>query len=405
MPKMNLPNANHGSSTPTLLSPPGQGARANGFFDPAKSRQSFEDGLLVLEVVRGPLANDEDYHTIASEYNRLGKTGISERLMRRWCKDSPCGPALHALVRTNKGRIVGHMCIFPFSMEISGRKVTGGKTEYLFVHEDFRRHTIRGMETSPLPVSFLLLRELYRRAKELGWDPILTSALPGAGGVFQAVGCQPVMFPLFECLLIRRPWNASRFTPNLRLTKRVVCFFLGLIQCSMWATVRLWLLPFGRNIKPQPVAAGFPSGADPNHAHFSSDPDYLAWRYPEEGFQCFGLTNRPDACVIVQKGSPQKFLRVCQTNLRDLEFPVTSLIVGLLEQARSCRTPGVRWAIYEHGCPPTAVVKKLRILGFACVRRQRKVMIYTGRSELADPSHWSFDDSLFTYDFDDSLPT
>jgi hypothetical protein len=75
-----------------------------------------------------------------------------------------------------------------------------------------------------------------------------------------------------------------------------------------------------------------------------------------------------------------------------------SLIVGLMEQARSCDTLGVRWAIYDHGSPSTPVVNKLRHLGFACMRRQRKIMIYTRHPELADPSYWSLDDSLITYE-------
>jgi hypothetical protein len=355
--------------------------------------------MLNLEVVRGPLRSDHDYQTISAEYSRLAKTRISECLMRRWCKDSPGGPALHALLRTDEGKIVGHMCIFPFSMELAGKKVTGGKTEYFFVHEDFRRQAVRGMEASALPVSFLLLRQIYRFATEqLGWDPILTSALPGANGVFQAVGCRPMVFPLVECLLIKRPWNACRHTPNLSLAKRLVALFLGLPQSCIWAVVRLLLLPLGRNIKPLPMATHFPSGGDRSKAQFSSDPDYLAWRYPAEGFQRFGFANRPHACVIIQKGSPERFLRVCQTNLDGLDFPVVSLIAGLMEQARSCQAIGVRWAIYDHGYPPMAVVNKLRHLGFACLRRQRKIMIYTRHPQLADPSYWSFDDSLITYE-------
>jgi hypothetical protein len=353
--------------------------------------------MLNLEIVRGPLPNDHDYETITAEYNRLGKTQISERLMRRWCKESPSGPALHALLKTDQGKIVGHMCIFPFSMELAGKKVTAGKTEYLFVHQDFRRQAVRGMEASPLPVSFLMLRQLYCYATEqLEWDPILTSALPGADGVFQVIGCRPMMFPLVECIMIRRPWKACRLIPNLSLAKRLMVFFLGLPQSCIWAVVRLLLLPLGRNTKPLPMAtSSFPTS---NKAQFSSDPDYLAWRYPAERFKRFGFANPPYASVIVQNGSPERFLRVCQTDLDGLDFPVVSLIVGLMDQARSCDTLGVRWAIYDYGNPPTRVVIKLRQLGFACVRRQRKIMIYTRHPELADPSYWSFDDSLITYE-------
>jgi hypothetical protein len=67
-------------------------------------------------------------------------------------------------------------------------------------------------------------------------------------------------------------------------------------------------------------------------------------------------------------------------------------------QARSCHALGVRWAIYDNGRPPAAVANKLKRLGFACVRRQRQVLIYTRQPKLADPSCWSFDDSLVAFE-------
>jgi hypothetical protein len=143
---------------------------------------------------------------------------------------------------------------------------------------------------------------------------------------------------------------------------------------------------------------GFASKNGRNKARFSSDPDYLAWRYPMEGIQRFGFLNGRQAHVIVEEGSPKRYLRICQTDFDGLDSPVMPLIAGLMEQARSCRALGVQWTVYDNGRPATAIVKKLRHLGFVCVRRQRKVMIYTRRPELADPSAWSFDDTMFTYE-------
>jgi hypothetical protein len=354
--------------------------------------------MLNLEVIRGPLPSDQDYQTILAEYTRLTQSCVTERLMHRWCKDSPAGPALHALLRTDEGKIVGHMCIFPFPMEVAGKMVTAGKTEYLFVHEDFRLETVRGLEACRLPPGLLMLRELYRHVREqLRWDPILTSTPAEVDGVFKAVGCRTAMFPFFECLLVRRPWNACRFTPGLGRVKRLALLFVGLSQACLWAVVRLLLSPLGRNLEPFPVDAGCPSATEPEKAHFSWDPGYLSWRYPAEGFQRFGFANRPDESIIAQKGSPHTYVRICQSNVGTEDFPVLSLIVGLMGQARSCRALGVRWAIYGNGRPP-GVVNKLKRLGFACVRRQRKVMIYTRHEELSNPSCWSFDDSLVSFE-------
>jgi hypothetical protein len=355
--------------------------------------------MLNLQLVRGPLASNQDYQTIIADFIRLSQQSpIRERLMRRWCKESPAGPALHAFLKTDEGKLVGHACVFPFPMEVAGRTVTGGYGEYLYVHKDFRRAAVRGLECRLAP-SIAMLHQLFSQASEqLGWDPIIISPLPVAEGVMQAAGCRQVVFPYYQCLLIRRPWNACRFTPNKSPAKRVALFLLGLPQNSIWAVLRRLLRPLGQNIQSLPMANGFSSVGSRNKARFSSDPDYLTWRYPENGLQRFGFANGNQAHVIVEKGSPEKFLRVCQTDLDGLNFPVVSLIAGLMEQARSCRALGVQWTIYEHGRPPMAVVKKLRRLGFACVRRQRKVMIYTPHPELADPSYWSFDDSMFTYE-------
>ena len=112
----------------------------------------------------------------------------------------------------------------------------------------------------------------------------------------------------------------------------------------------------------------------------------------------FGLANRPDESVIAQKGSPHTYVRVCQSNVTTKDFPVLSLILGLMEQARSSAALGVRWGIYNNSYPPAAVVSKLKRLGFICGRWQRRFWIFTRQEQLADPSSWSFDDSLCTFE-------
>ena len=355
--------------------------------------------MLNLQLVRGPLPSEADYRTIHAEYTRLTQARVSERLMHRWCKDSPSGPALHALLRTDEGKIVGHMCIIPFPIQVGRRRVTGGKTEYLFVHEDYRRERVRGMEPSRVHAGILMLQQIYRHAsQELGWDPILASTIAGVDRMQQAVGCRPLDLAVFECLLIRRPWNAYRFTPNLSPIRRLALLFLGLPQTCLWALLRVLLVRVGRHIRPVAMDASIPSLGGLDKAHFSSAPDYLSWRYPPEGFQRLGFADRPDYYVTVQNGSPRNYLRICQSNLNSLDFPVLSLIVELMGQARSCHAIGVRWALYDNGSPPTALVHKLRRLGFLCVRRQRKILVYTRDKALADPTGWSFDDSLVSFE-------
>ncbi len=375
--------------------------------------------MLNLEIVRAPLPSDQDYHTIFAEYTRLTRACIAERYMHRWCKDGPAGPALHALLRTDEGKIAGHACIFPFPIEVNGKKQTAGKGEYLFVHEKLRREPVRGMEACSLHPSVLMLRQLYRHATEqLSWDPILISAIPGVDKIHQLAGCRLMTLPLFECLLIRKPWSACRFTPNLSRAKRLALLLLGLPQTCIWAVVRPLLLRRSRDLTSLPMtqATRIENGGlriernqsldcdppssmhHPPSARFSSDPDYLSWRYPAEGFERFGFANRPNSYVITQKGSPRNYLRICQSNLDSLDFPVLSLIVGLMGQARSSHALGVRWAIYDNGRPPAAIVNKLKRLGFACVRRQRNVLIYTRQQELANSSRWSFDDSLVAFE-------
>jgi hypothetical protein len=360
-------------------------------------KEKTEGPLLNLELVRGPLS-DQDYRTMFAEFIRLRQSGYSEHFMHRWCKDSPAGPALHTLLRTDEGKIVGHACVIPFPMEMAGKKMIGAKGAYLFVHEDFRRAAVRGMEACRSRPSILMLQQLFRHAAEqLGWDPILVAVLPEAEGAMQAAGCRPIMFPLFECLLVRRPWNACRFTPGLGRAKRLALLLVGLLQACLWGVVRRLLSLLGRNFKPFPMDAGCPSPAEPEKARFSWDPGYLSWRYSAEGFQRFGFANRPNDYVIAMKGSPQTYLRICQSNLDPQDFPVLSLIVGLMGEARSCRALGLRWAIYGNGRPP-AVVNKLKRLGFICGRSQRRFWIYTRQEELTDPSSWSFDDSQITFE-------
>src|SRR5260370_30635673 len=233
--------------------------------------EKAEAPMLDLQLVRGPLASNPDYQTIIADFSRLSQQSpIPERLMRRWCQDSPAGPALHALMKSDEGKLVGHACVFPYPMEVAGRTVTGGKGEYLYVHKDFRRAAVRGMECR-LPPSVLMLSQLFEHASEqLGWDPILICPLPVAEAVLQSAGCRPAVFPYFHCLLIRRPWNACRFGPTRSLVKRSALLLVGLFQTIIWAVLRLLLFRLARNIQPLPRQKPSPATRKHTNARLSA---------------------------------------------------------------------------------------------------------------------------------------
>src|SRR5271154_3809705 len=131
--------------------------------------------MLNLRIVQGPLAPSEE-EVILREFNRLTKSAIPMDDFRRWIRDSPSGPAWHALLESDQGGIVGHFSLIPLQARRREKTICAARTEYFFVHEKFRSEKVRGFENSVLPCGLLLLDRLYRTCREQGWNPSLASA-------------------------------------------------------------------------------------------------------------------------------------------------------------------------------------------------------------------------------------
>src|SRR5215467_10152412 len=111
--------------------------------------------MLKMRIVRAPLSDPENC-TILSEYNRLtgGRIPLNEFL--RWVTESPEGPAWHAILESDDGRMVGHTSVFPLRANRNMPRLIPAKSEYSFLHEDFRREKIRGFETAGRPAFIIL---------------------------------------------------------------------------------------------------------------------------------------------------------------------------------------------------------------------------------------------------------
>ena len=177
---------------------------------------------------------------ILSEYNRLTRSHISPENLRRWTQESPEGPSCHALLKTARGELVGHCCLFPFRMEYGDAQVVAAKAEYYFINENYRTERIHGLEKSDKPAAVILLEQLYHYCRTLHWGPYIVSAPKGVDGLHRMAGCRPISFPLFECLLVLRPLRGSFATPNLTAKQRVLLFLIGAAQRTVWSAA----LPF-----------------------------------------------------------------------------------------------------------------------------------------------------------------
>jgi hypothetical protein len=143
---------------------------------------------------------------------------------------SPEGPALHALLKTEDGSIAGHCCLFPFPMNIAGKRATIAKAEYFFVKEQFRKNAVQGCEGSMKPAAVLLLEYLYRSGKGLGWCPYLVSAPAEVAPLHTLAGFRKIVIPVTECLLTFRPWQAALSTPHLVRGQRLALTAVGTLK-------------------------------------------------------------------------------------------------------------------------------------------------------------------------------
>lgn len=350
--------------------------------------------MLNMRILRGPLPSEVN-RVILSEYNRLTSVQIPLEEFSNWVQDSPAGAAWHALLTTDEGRIVGHTCVFPFQIAYGEGQIIPAKSEYSFVHEEFRKEKIRGHETTSRPTFIILLDQLFQHVLHLGWGPIFASTNEKNQVFTRKVGLRPLEFPLWECLLILRPANAARHTPNIASKLRASLFAAGIVQRSAWSIARQ-VLPSSNGIQSISIAAQ-PIDPEGKRLSFFEDVASLQWRYQAEQYVRYGVDGAARDHLIVKRGSKDRYLRVCQYRLSSAKATYP-LVRKMIEDAYADGAMGIRWAVYEGSESSTEIKGKLQKLGFLCARRVRIVMVHKNQSQFLEPNAWRMNDSHFTYD-------
>ena len=349
--------------------------------------------MLNLRIVRGPLADAEE-ETILQDFNRLTNSAIEQTDFRHWIRDAPDGPAWHAILETDDSRVVGHFCLIPLRFRDQAKTECAARTEYFFVHEDFRREKVRGFESSFMPGGLLLLDRLYRHCRDNGWQPLIVSASEEIQRLHQAVGCRAADFALTECLFILRPFDAARRTPNLTVKQRLAVFLAGAAQRGRWWVRSLFRYsPGGVKFTTVDSICVHPTK---NQIAFFEDKPSLAWRYPNEDYVTVSRERDPHQYVIAKHGSDERYLRVCQWDLGEAGDPEW-FILALVQQAKREKALGVRWSVYGDR-PDLGLRAAMRKFGFVQMPRNRRLLFYTSDELFLKPEAWNFTDSFFCFD-------
>jgi hypothetical protein len=350
--------------------------------------------MLNLRIVRGPLEPEEN-EAILLEYNRLTKAVIPLEEFLHWVQKGPLGPAWHAILETDERRIVGHTSLIPLRTSYGAGDLIPAKSEYSFTHEDFRSTPVRGFENVKRAKFLILVDQLFQHGKSLGLDPIFVSTREVNHALSRRVGCKKADFPLWECLLIRNPVAAARYTPNIESKKRAALLVAGVSQCALWPLLSLTLA--SKNGALDDVLDSEVRDPDTSRLSFFEDPEYLRWRYLPGQYERLQIENAPNDYVIAKRGSPEKYLRVCQWNLSS-KSSVDSAIPALVRLAKREKAIGVRWAVYDNDSMAQCLVTRMRRLGFVCARRNRILMINTNKPNFYEPAAWHVNDSLVSFD-------
>lgn len=350
--------------------------------------------MVTLQILRGPL-NDRQNRAILDQYNRLTAVQIPMKEFARWVQDGPAGPARHALLETEDSQIVGHTSLIPLRATFQGTDVTAAKSEYSFVLPEFRSAKILGFEKTARPRFLILVDQLFRHCAALGWGPFLISTTPALHKLGPRVECYPVEFPLYECLLVLRGLPAARSTPNLNSWQRAGVAAAGVFQAALWRTV--WHgSPNGNGLRSLGVAAE-PAEEAGGALSFFQDKDTLGWRYLSDQYERMIVDASPGNFVIVKKGAEDRYLRVCQWNLKS-GASAKPFVKGLVSRARAQKALGVRWAVYGHEPDAQELVQNLRRLGFLCVERTRTELIHSKNQGFRTASAWKLNDAMFSFD-------
>jgi hypothetical protein len=349
--------------------------------------------MLNLRLVRSPLETTEN-ETILGEYNRLALDRIPLDEFVRWVQDSPAGPAWHAILETDDKRIVGHTCLFPLRTTYGGAHRIPAKSEYSFLHEDFRSQKIRGFETTPRPPFITLLDELFKHCVAQGWGPIFASTPRKNQPFTRRAGLRAVEMPLWECFWILMPGNAAHHTPNITSWQRLAFFGAGVVHRTLWSIASV-ALPSAHTLRPIPIGMEILE-PDVNRLSFFEDAASLQWRYPEGQYVRYELDSAPGDYLIVKRGAQDDFLRVCQWRLRSANS-LDSLLIALIRAARADNAMGVRWAVYDDDAISAKIASHMRKIGFLCARRIRIVMIHKKEEQFLARATWRMNDSLFSF--------
>jgi len=350
--------------------------------------------MLNMRITRAPLSEAEN-SVILSEYNRLtgGRIPLDEFV--RWVTKSPEGPAWHAILQTDEGRIVGHTSVFPLRAGRSPSRIIPGKSEYSFLHEDFRKEKIRGYESAGRPAFIILLDQLFQHCHERGWSPIFASTNEKNQVFTRKVGLRPLEFSLWECLLVLKPIGAAKRTPNLGQAQRAALFSAGLLHRAVWPSMAR-VLALSNGTKSVPVPA---NGIEPSEKplSFFEDPVSLEWRYIDGQYLRIGLASSTLDYAIAKRGSSDRFLRVCQWRLGS-QKSLYRVLPFLVREAVRDGALGVRWAVYEQDQSAHRLVAGMKRLGLLCARRTRIVMVHKNNEKYLDGALWGMNDSLWSFD-------
>ncbi|HTR48114.1 MAG TPA: hypothetical protein VMM16_12085 [Verrucomicrobiae bacterium] len=350
--------------------------------------------MLKLRIERAPLKAAEN-RVILEEYNRLTGGSIPMNEFVHWVAENPAGAAWHALLETEEGRLVGHTSVFPLLTSFAAGAILPAKSEYSFMHEDFRREKVRHHEGAGKSAFIVALDQLFKHCVQQGWSPIFASTNEKNQVFTRKVGLRPLEFPLWECLLILRPAAAARSTPNLTKQQRLGMFSAGVGQAAAWSLVALLLSP-QNGVSEVPVGKnGFPP--ENGRVAFFQDTESLEWRYLDGQYVRFEAEDAPGEYVVARRGTPSKFLRVCQWKL-DSAKALPRILRALVRQARQDRALGVRWAVYGKEPSAELLVRRMRRAGFLCARRTRIIMVHNKEEKFLEPSIWLMNDSLFSFD-------
>lgn len=356
------------------------------------THSSPADSLLRLRVVRGPLSPNEN-DTILSEYNkRIEPPNIPMREFLRWVQGSPEGPAWHAILESESNGIVGHQCFIPLRANCQGRRVIAAKSEYTFLHEDFRTAKIRNFEDIGRPTHIVAAHQLALHCQTEGWGPLLISTIPSLRrrGFYGFIAKD---FPLWECLLVLRPFLAARGTPNLTQWQRGGLFVGGTVQKALWWTTSFFASE-DEGLRVARIDATLPSERS-SCLSFFEDPESLRWRYSPSDYVQLSLNGENGDRIIYKRGSENQYLRVCQWLLnRELKV---SQIAKLVRVAQKDGAMGIRWAVYGNDERTRALVQRLRRFGFLCVPRARTLQVKSGDMEFVNPENWNLTDAMFSF--------